>query len=88
MSLIGSVDAVQIAGALLILVCYLLAQAGRLDPGAFRYLVPNLVGSAALTATAVITREWGFVFLEGVWALVSAWGVVQRLRGAEPTATH
>jgi len=74
-------DAVQIIGALLVLACFLLVQAGRIDPAGYRYLLTNLVGSVVLTATAVTSREWGFVFLESVWAVVSAGGIVQRLRG-------
>jgi hypothetical protein len=81
-------DTVQIVGAALVLVCFLLAQAHRIDPSGYRYLVPNLVGSAVLTGTAAVAGEWGFVFLEGVWALVSAAGLVQRLRGARPAVTH
>lgn len=81
-------DLVQILGALLVLGCFLLAQADRIDPAAYRYLIPNLLGSVVLTATAVISREWGFVFLEGCWATVSAYGLIQRLRGISPTAAH
>lgn len=82
------VQTVQIVGALLVLACFLLALTERINPNAYRYLLPNLSGSTALTATAIINHEWGFVFLEGVWALVSAWGLVQRLRGKVPTVAH
>jgi hypothetical protein len=81
-------DLVQILGALLVLGCFLLAQADRIDPAAYHYLLANLLGSAVLTATAVISHEWGFVFLEGCWAAVSAYGLIQRLRGTNPTVAH
>lgn len=72
---------VQILGALLILAAFVLSQRRLLDPESLPYLVPNLVGSAALAVDAYVGSQWGFVLLEGVWALVSAVGVVGRLSG-------
>jgi hypothetical protein len=65
-------QAVQIAGALLILAAFALAQRGSLDQRSLAYLVPNLVGSAVLAVDAYLASEWGFVLLEGAWAIVSA----------------
>lgn len=75
------VQLVQIAGSLLILAGFVGAQAGRLDPGSPLYLVLNLVGSTILAVLAALHVELGFLLLEGVWALVSAAGVVALLRG-------
>jgi hypothetical protein len=33
---------------------------------------------------AIIERQWGFLLLEGVWALVSFWSLLQRMRGHAP----
>ena len=36
------------------------------------YLVLNLVGSFVLAVIAWVDERWGFLLLEGVWAIVSA----------------
>jgi hypothetical protein len=77
---------VQVAGSLLILAGFAAAQAGRLSIDSASYLVLNVVGSAILAALAWIDQQWGFLLLEGVWALVSLWGLVQLTRGRTPTA--
>lgn len=82
------IEIIQIAGALLLLVYFLLAQAQRMRPEGYPYLLLNLVGSSAMTMTALIDQQWGFVFMEGVWALFSAWGLVQRLRGGTTAVAH
>ena len=77
---------IQVAGSLLILAGFAAAQAGRLSIDSARYLVLNFVGSAILAALAWIDSQWGFLLLEGVWALVSLWSLVQLMRGRAPTA--
>jgi membrane-bound ClpP family serine protease len=71
----------QVVGALLILAAFVLAQVRRLDHHSYAYLVLNLLGSALLAVLAYVDHQWGFLLLEGVWAVVSAWGLVARMRG-------
>ncbi len=75
---------VQIAGALLILIPFVLAQFRLLQTNAWQYLVMNAVGSSILCANAFLGAQWGFVLLEGVWALVSLWWLVALARGNAP----
>jgi hypothetical protein len=77
---------IQIVGAVLILIAFGAAQAGRMSPHALSYLVLNLVGSLVLTGVALNDSDWGFLLLETVWAIVSAWGLVQFMRGRTPSA--
>jgi hypothetical protein len=79
---------IQIVGALLILAGFVLAQFRLLDPQSLWYLVVNLVGSAILTVDAWREAQWGFFLLELVWAIVSAWGLIQLARGRGPSAAH
>jgi len=63
-----------------VLAGYTLAQLRMLDPQSIPYLVVNLVGSAILAVLALDERQWGFLLLEGVWALVSLGGLIAALR--------
>ena len=71
-------QAIQIGGALLILVPFVLLQLRRTTEYSWRYLVGNLVGSMVLTVVGLHEQQWGFVLLEGTWAAVSAFSMVQR----------
>lgn len=71
---------ISIGGALAILAAYAANQFGYLVPERLSYILLNLIGSAILAAIAVVERQWGFLLLEGVWALVSGWALTQTLR--------
>jgi hypothetical protein len=73
-------QAAQIVGALLILAAYALAQFGVLNQRSYWYIGLNLVGATALAILAWHEEQWGFLLLEGVWAIVSAVALVARLR--------
>ena len=79
---------VQIIGSLLVLTAFVAAQRGWMRPRSLAYLVLNLAGSVALAIEAVLEQQWGFLLLEGVWAVVSAAGLIGALRGASPPTTQ
>jgi len=52
-------------------------------PDSRLYLALNLVGSAILAVLALVESQWGFLLLEGVWAIVSAWSLARATPGRD-----
>jgi len=71
-------QAVQLGGALAILAAFAGAQMGWLDHRSTLYLLLNLLGSGVLGVQAGLQKQWGFLLLETVWALISAGGLIFR----------
>jgi len=72
---------IQVGGALLILAAFAALQLGRIPADSRLYLWLNLVGAVVLAILALIEQQWGFLLLESVWAVVSAWSIVRLARG-------
>jgi hypothetical protein len=68
---------VQLVGAALVLLAFGLAQAHVLSTTSRRYLLLNVAGSAALAASALAGRQWGFVVLNATWCAVAVVGLVR-----------
>ncbi len=69
---------ISIIGAVVILGAYLALQRGWLDSKDRSYSAMNFVGAALLTWVALADRRWGFILLEGTWALLSVPGMLRR----------
>jgi hypothetical protein len=74
---------VEVAGALMILAAFALNQFAGLDRHGFPYLALNLVGAAILAVVAAVHGQWGFLLLQGVWAVVALWGLIGLVRREE-----
>ncbi len=70
---------VQLVGALFNMGAFALLHFRIAPPSAYRYLVPNLLGSIVLGTTAYLDRQWGFLLLEAAWAAVATHALVNRL---------
>ena len=78
----------QMVGAVLILAGFILSQKSLLDADSYLYLILNLTGAAILAVLAFQSQRWGFVLLEGVWAVVALVGLILRLLGKAPVTSN
>jgi len=79
--MISAVDLVQvvsIAGAIIILLAYSAGQAGWMRVEQPVYSVLNFVGSVALAYVAIVNLQYGFILLEGAWAVISLAALLRR----------
>ena len=76
------IQLISVAAALCILVPFAAQQFGRMSASGLAYTALNFVGSLTLTIVAILDNQYGFILLEGIWAIVSLIGIIRSLRGS------
>ena len=76
----------SLVGAALILAAFAGNTMGKLTSGSVSYQLLNAIGAGLLTASAVVSRNWGFIILEGTWTLISVGALVKM--ALQPKATE
>jgi hypothetical protein len=79
---------VQVLGSLCVLLPFVLVQLGKLSSSSRWYGWLNLTGSTVLAVEALLGRDWGFLLLEAVWALVSLRALVRVTPMPRPARNH
>ena len=71
-------EGLQVAGALLILAAYLMAQLRDHVRNSASYLCLNLIGAGILAWLAGAGHLWGFLLLESVWSAVAGYALASK----------
>ena len=74
------IQIVSVVGSLLILTAFSANQLGRMTAQQRVYTLLNLFGAGILAVVAFAEEQWGFLLLEGVWTIVSAWALAKLVR--------
>lgn len=77
-------QAVQLVAAVLVLGAFCANQWWGLRTDSRLFLALNAIGTAVLAVLAGRSRDYGFLLLEGVWAAVSAVGLLRVVTRREP----
>ncbi len=74
-------DLVGVVGVLCILIAYAGATSGRLDARRAPALLLNLTGALLILVSLCFDFNLSAVLMEGAWALVAVYGLVQLVLG-------
>ncbi len=73
-------DVLGVIGVALMLIAYAAGQAGRLDMTRAPALLMNLIGSLMVLWSLTFKFNLSAALMEGAWALVAAYGLVNLVR--------
>lgn len=73
-------DIIGAIGVWLILFAYFLNTAGLIKNDKRIFYVMNIIGAALACYASFLIDYWPFVILEGVWTLVSIYGLMKTMK--------
>ncbi len=73
-------DVIGLAGVGLLLLAYLLLQAGRMQGDDLRYQLLNLIGALGILVSLVYEFNLSAFVIETAWVLISLYGIARGLR--------
>lgn len=75
----------QLIGAGLVLLAYLLLQQGKVRADQLEYCALNLLGYLTLLGVAIAGRQWGFFLLSAAWILITVRSIYRLIfKGRQP----
>jgi len=77
---VDPVQLVSLLGAVMQLLAFAMMQLGRLSSASYPYQLANVIGSLLMTIVATLNSEYGFILMEAVWCLTSAYGLIRLMR--------
>lgn len=76
-------DVIGFIGVAILLLAFFLQLINKISKDHYPYILMNLFGAALSCYASVLLNYWPFIILEGTWALVSAWGLLQLFTKSE-----
>jgi len=73
-------DWIGIVGSLLMLLAFILNIIDKIDDDDLLYILLNFFGAGIACYASYMIPYYPFVVLEGVWTLVSAWGIYDYIK--------
>lgn len=70
-------QAIAFIASVIVLGAYALLQTGKLSNEGRLFNFMNFVATGALALIAWLEHQWGFLFLEGTWSVVSMYALIK-----------
>lgn len=73
-------DIIGFTGVAMLLIAYFLNLNNKIEKDSWAYLQLNFFGAALACLASVLMNYLPFILLEGSWTIVSAFGIINRIR--------